>query len=75
MNSNIETVLELEDILLRFDQIRDLLLMLADCALESVNPIDQYSDGVNLIATLLSDNTNELHILFDKAYPKANKSD
>lgn len=70
---DIETVLELEDILLRFDQIRDLLLMLADCASESTNSTKEYSNGIDLIATLSSDNTKKLHMLFNKAYSQAKK--
>ena len=68
-----KTVLELEGIMLCFDQIRDLLLMLADCALEGTNSIEQYGSGITLIATLSDDNTKKLHMLFDKACAKTKK--
>ncbi len=68
-----KTILELEEVLLRFEQIRDLLLMLSDCSLEGANSIEQYSNGINLIAILSSDNTNQLRMLFNKACHEAKK--
>lgn len=58
-----QDILELDTILLRFEEVRDLLGMLADCALESAQSIEQYGAGINLIFKLASDNTTKLHKL------------
>ena len=65
---NMKDVSELENILLRFEGIRDLLCMLADSALENTQGIEQYEAGINLIFILTSNNTNKLHTLFDKLH-------
>lgn len=71
MNTNF--ILELEEILLRFEEVRDLLSMLSDCALEGANSLDNYGSGIALIATLANNNTNKLQALFDKVHPTAKK--
>ena len=65
---NIQDVSELENILLRFEGIRDLLCMLADCTLEGAQSIEQYGAGINLIFNLSSENTTKLRKLFDKVH-------
>ncbi len=70
---NMEIVLEFEKILFRFEEVRDLLSMLSDCALEGANSLDNYGSGIALIATLANNNTNKLQALFDKVQSTAKK--
>lgn len=65
---------ELENVAIECKAVSDLLSILSDCALEGANTLDNYSEGISLIATLANKNTTKLQSICDKIFSTSNKT-
>lgn len=57
---------QLEELLIEFNGVNQLLLMLADYALEGANSIECYPDGISTISTLTNNCCNKLNAIVRK---------
>lgn len=63
---DLKTRNELEDLLVEFSGVNQLMLMLSDCALEGCNSIENYPNGISSISTLANNCYNKLRaIVYD----------
>lgn len=63
---DVKTRNELENLLVEFSGVNQLMLMLSDCALEGGSSMDCYPDGISSISTLANNCYNKLRaIVYD----------
>ena len=60
---DLKTRNELENLLVEFSGVNQLMLMLSDCALEGCNSMDYYPNGISSISTLANNCYNKLRAI------------